>query len=162
MARSSGWRNDYGWNGVSGLINGFSTANALGFGNFTFLEAGTLMRTRGEVVVGIDGPTDGDKAAVAIGIMVVSEEVRVAGAASIPGPASEAEADWLWHSWVPLQAQASPLHGDLGVSARLTIDSKAMRKFKANKALVLVAETVHLSGTPTIDLSYGLRILTAI
>ncbi len=36
--------------------------------------AATFLRVRGEIVASIDGPTDGDKSATAVGIIVVTEE----------------------------------------------------------------------------------------
>ncbi len=89
-----------------------------------------------------------------------------AGAASIPNPASDLNADWLWHGFLLLQAQAGTGVGaSLNVMqsvARLTIDSKAMRKLRPTNSLLFAAHNTALGGTPTVDLIVAARCLKGI
>ena len=75
MARrfSSGRCTDYSWSGgsqIAAMASGTATALVV----VTFNTPLTLMRVRGEAVASIDGPVDGDKATVAAGLIVVTEE----------------------------------------------------------------------------------------
>ncbi len=78
----------------------------------------------------------------AVGIGIVSAEAFTAGAASIPGPFSQAEWDG-WMVWQPIQltfehfTSASALLS----SVQAVVDSKAMRKVGANEVAVFMAES---------------------
>jgi len=156
--RSSGRRNDYTWLGQS--INFALASDADNFQSLVIPnQAGTLVRTRGEITASIDGPTDGDKVLLSFGIMVMSDDQVAAGVAGMPKPFSDSDADWLWHAFMPLIAQAAPISITQG--ARLTVDSKAMRRFRQNDQFVLVVESTPLSGTPVTDVLGAIRILFA-
>ncbi len=158
MARSrgSGRKTDYTWSGNTFSQDAQGTAvtiNAL----TTINQAGTIVRNRGELLVSIDGPVDGDKAVAAFGLIIASDSQVAAGATAFPSPATDLDANWLWHSFATMLVQAA---GDDGtISTRLMIDSKAMRKVKQNDQLVLVADMVRESGTPTVDYAGGIRSL---
>ncbi len=162
--RRSGRGPDYDW--LSNTFSGsFASGGAAIGGVIGVATQLTLMRMRGAYVVSIDGPADGDKCNVGLGIIVASDEAVAAGVASIPSPVSDAADSWIWHQFVPLQAQAGT-----GVGASLNamsvvscgvIDSKAMRRLRIGDNLVLVMETISLAGAPAVDITGGYRALTA-
>ncbi len=123
-------------------------------------SAGTLVRSRGEIVLSIDGPADGDKHVVGVGLMVASDAQVAGGIAGFPSPIGATDADWFWHSFVPLQSQSATQDQALGDQvARVIIDSKAMRKVKQNDNLVIVFDGDQQSGTPVTDATFGVRFL---
>ena len=133
--RSRGRRTDYTWaGGVVGnaLASGAQALHTL----VTVGSASTLIRSRGEVVCSIDGPTDNDKVAVGFGLYIATPEQIAVGPTAAPGPISDTDAEWIWHGYALLIAQSA----DLGeqVVARLTIDSKAMRRVKQTQILAMV------------------------
>ena len=103
----------------------------------------------------IDGPTDGDQAVIAVGLIVVTEEQLATGVGAISDSAADLDAEWLWHGFLLLQAQAANL--EHGVVDRLTIDSKAMRRFKQTQSLAFVVSATSLSGTPATDVIIAVR-----
>ena len=159
MART-GRKTDYVWNGV-----GFGATLAAGgtlVQDITGLigNSGTLYRSRGELVASIDGPTDGDKVEIAMGIMRVTQEQLAVGATSIPSPRTDLDADWLWHGWILLMSQGvGELSGNVTMAQRLTIDSKAMRKFRQGESFAFVLKATNVAGTPAFDILAGIRVL---
>ena len=158
--RRSGRGLDYNWLGVCGLMNNVGTANVLGSNVITFSQAETLVRTRGEILVALDGPTDNDVKCVGIGIMIVTDAALAAGATAVPSPTDDLDAPWVWHQFVNLSAESATQTESLGTQvARYQIDSKAMRKVKASEAIIIVADGINGGGTPQADVSYGFRVL---
>ena len=92
------------------------------------------------------GAADSGKA-IGLGLMIASDDQLAAGATAFPGPLADADADWLWHSYM-LLATVTTTAGDnttAGV-ARIEVDSKAMRRVKQNDNLVFVAEPDNVGG----------------
>ena len=159
MAR--GRRSDYTWQGIATGVSGFSLASVgSGLqGVVGISTASMLVRVRGEIVASLDGPTDGDKTGIAMGLIRGTEEDIAIGVTAMPDLATDLDADWLWHGFVVLQAQAANL--EHGVVQRLTVDSKAMRKFRQGEQLIFVASNVNVTGTAATDLTFGFRALFA-
>ena len=123
----------------------------------------TVLRLVGEVVFtpNDSGIVAGDVCAIAVGVGIVSSDAITAGAASMPDPAGEADYPWLWwyqaHLMFP-QATAS-LQGLASVSARVAIESKAMRKVGPGQGVVMVAEYADVAGTPPCNVIGSARFL---
>ena len=165
MARSrqsGGRRPDYDWTGVCGLYNNVDETNTLGSGTVVFNAAGTLVRIRGEIVVALDAPTDGDSKCVAMGLIIASDAAVAAGAASLPSPIGSIDAEWIWHQWCILNAETGTQTDQTGGQfARYVIDTKAMRKVKSNQQLVMLIDGQNNAGTPPAEGAYGIRALLA-
>ncbi len=161
MARPvrSGRRADYAWNGGTFAFDGPAEANLISSLG-TFGESLTIRRLRGEVLCTIDGTADGDKKVVGIGIILATDAAVAAGATALPSPVIALDADWIWHGFFPMASQTGSSSPDLGAhNARLTIDSKAMRRVRSNQQLVVVVDGLNLSGTPVMDLVGAVRFL---
>ena len=106
------------------------------------LESTTIVRTRGVLSIrptsfGTDQAIDG-----AFGIGAVSDQAFAAGAASIPGPWTDA--DWGgWLVWIlfSMRFEVTTDVGRLIANQNQEINSKAMRKVKPNETVVVVAES---------------------
>ena len=121
-------------------------------------SSSTLLRTRGEVVASIDGPTDGDKTCVGMGLIVVTEEQTTVGVSAVPNPLSDLDAEWIWHGFLLLMAQGATEDSNVVTNAvRLTVDSKAMRKIKQTQDIVLITGLANQAGTPAVDIMFGIR-----
>ena len=118
--------------------------NAIGAGGafviFTATEAETILRMRGEVYLELDATASNEMVTMAIGIAVVSARAAAAGSASVPRPASEGSFPWLWHGWLIVSSGQEAAVNDNSLIARLTVDSKAMRKIKEDEVIVLALE----------------------
>ncbi len=160
MARRAGRRTDYTWQGSHGVLSLAATGSGIVTIN-TPSSSSTVTRSRGEVLAQIDGPVDNDQADVTCGLIVVTPEQLAAGATSIPDPFTDMDAEWIWHGFLLVQANAGTGVGAslnaLSVVARLTIDSKAMRRIKQNQSVVFVVKNTNLGGTPTVDVFVGCR-----
>ena len=106
-------------------------------------QESTIVRVRGILSVRSDQQVAVEGAAGAFGMIMVTDEAVAAGAASIPGPASDS-ADGGWFVWMPfvvppvVGAIASGTPGPTQVD--LVIDSRAMRKFPNGRQLAVVIE----------------------
>ncbi len=157
--RSSGRRTDYAWNGGSLLMNNLTATKVVG-GMVTVNQSSTLMRARGEIKAGLDGPTDGMVGAVGFGLIVGSDDQLAAGQTAFPSPVSDLDADWLWHGWILLHAFSATTNESFGAQhGTLSIDSKAMRKVRQNDQIILAAEVDVLSGSPAVDAVAAIRFL---
>ncbi len=162
MARGrSGRRADYSWNGLCGALENIGEANQL-VSIAIFAGAGTVMRTRGQVLVQFDGAADGNKKCVAAGLIIGTDAQVTAGPTAFSSPISNLDAEWLWHGFFPLMAQAATeVDAEGSKVMRLEVDSKAMRKVKQNEQMVLVVDGSNISGAPVADLAFGIRTLFA-
>ncbi len=160
--RRTGRKPDYEWEGGSFAINAIGAANQIQ-SPVSVLAPLTLMRTRGQILVGLEAtPAAGEQFAVAIGIIIGTDAQLTAGLTAFPNPATVLDAAWLWHQWVPLAAETAVMEqSDGGMVHRVIIDSKAMRKMKPNENIVVVAAGNVLAGAPTAFLIGGLRCLLA-
>ena len=161
MARNTrGRRTDYNWEAQTlgtGLL-GVATGSEVSQQVFTFVSAGTLMRVRGNVMSYLDasGSAAGDACVVAMGLLIVS-----AGATIVASPLDEGSAPWLWHQMLPLGAETAV--GNVGAPseiARVEVDSKAMRRVKADVAMSFLLEVQDVAGAPITNTVGGFRVLT--
>ena len=124
----------------------------------------TIVRIRGEVNVALTAAgaaVDGyDR--VGLGMAVVTEQAISVGITAVPGPLTDINWDgWMWH-WTGgfLSNTAFTLPSNEGPgSARIVIDSKAMRKFGEEMALVAVLETLGEVSAATLRTTWNTRVL---
>ena len=90
----------------------------------------------------------------------MSDEAIVAGGASLPSPVGSADYQWVWYDYVHLMDTSSTGAdpNSIGLTARVTIDSKAMRKVGPGSGVVLMAELVT-GEMASVSVIAGLRIL---
>ena len=129
-----------------------------------FVEAGTILRLIGEVVVvpQATGITDNDAANITMGVALVSSDAAELGATAMPDPDDEAQYDWLWWWTTTIDIPNASEFGGAASSARVPIASKAMRRFKPRSSLVVVAQYTDITGLPGINASVGLRFLRGV
>jgi len=124
----------------------------------------TVLRARGSFLFSGTANGAGDAGVAAIGLIVVQEAAATVGGVSVPGPANDINANWLWHQFVPMISNEVTAASDtaLGLFARVEMDSKAMRIVKPDQVVVLVIETVTGSGLAQQSVAGGLRILSGL
>ena len=161
--RTQGRRADYNWIGGTGQISSVAETNALGTGFVVIDTASTIVRVRGNLLASLDFVAVDERYVLGVGLIVVTDAAAVAGAASLPSPTDNADAEWLWHQFIPLATQTAAQTDSNGNQSRMVeIDSKAMRKVKTNSRLVMVADGVRQAGAPVCDVTYGFRMLLAV
>ena len=118
-------------------------------GAFTLSNPGideVIRRTRGVFVM--DANVSGQALFGAVGLCIVSDAAAAAGAASIPGPLTEASDDiWFLHHFL---AQARD-----EASGPVMLDSKAMRRGSEGTSIAWMFEN---SGVATVTVYAGLAI----
>ena len=105
----------------------------------------TLVRTRGQFSYKSDQQVANEEQIGAVGLAIVSETARGAGAASIPGPQTDSDWDG-WFYWSPLYASfslASAVGFAFDEAHTTVVDSKAMRKINDDEAVVFMVENNH-------------------
>ncbi len=108
-------------------------------------SGGTIVRTRGTLWVSSDQEAATEEPVGAFGMMVVREQARAAGIASLPTPVTEAFDDGFF---VHIYWQAG-MHRVSGVGItgtfwkRYDFDSKAQRKLTPDDAIVVTMENSH-------------------
>ncbi len=165
MVRRAGRRTDYVWSGLAAgaaVMGSITTGTAIQ-GIISFDLAGTLRRIRGEVQAMFTTAAAANSMKVlAVGLIMASSDAVVAGATAIPSPATDLKAPWVWHGFLLLARTATTEGQDsFMTSARLSIDSKAMRRVKPNEDLVFVMDPVDLVGTEGAQLQLAVRALIA-
>ncbi len=102
----------------------------------------TIVRSRGLLRVQPQTLTAGIEVNGAVGACVVTDQAFAAGAASIPGPWTNADWDgwFIWQEYSMRWDQATDVGRQIA-SIQYEIDSKAMRKVQANETVVLMAES---------------------
>ena len=115
---------------------------------FSADAAETLVRMRGMVTVTLDasGNAAGDMCIVGFGLIVVS-----AGATVAVSPVTDGNANWFWHTMIPLASEVLVDVVDSAqilASAREVIDNKAMRRLREVEDVVLVVENADVTGAP--------------
>jgi len=123
----------------------------------------TVLRSRGEILIVGNPNAAADNEVVAMGLAVVSDEAVAVGGAALPSPIASPDFDWFWFHYVLLQDLVSvvPTPDSIGMNARVTIDSKAMRKASPNHSVVLIAE-LATGEMSAVNMTAGLRILSSI
>jgi len=121
--------------------------------------AATFIRLRGLLDWFLVSSTSaGDGFFGAFGVGVVATPAFTAGAASLPGPITEADWDgWLYHTFVSIHEGSPDGPGNAG-DQRIEVDSKAMRKADGDMTLVAVLEIVEI-GTASASLFFDSRML---
>ena len=119
----------------------------------------TLLRTRGEVTVNIDGNlAPGVSAFIGVGLIIVPEGT---GTTNLWAPITDADAPWFWVSYYTLgyeEPVADVIGSPIFSSVRDKIDSKAMRIVK-NSEIQAVVENVTSQGALTVNVQLQARFL---
>jgi len=110
--------------------------------SFAFGEPATIVRTRGSLWVASDQSIASEFPFGALGMAVVTDQAFAAGAASIPAPYTESDADtfFLWESFATGLVFKSGVGTESQPWARTDFDSKAMRKVDDNSTAVVMLE----------------------
>ncbi len=107
----------------------------------------TVVRERGVAQATTDQVAASELVEGAIGFAIVSETAAAAGAASIPGPVTNADWDG-WYAWYGIQSQTFFLDATgflTNAGMLIQIDSKAMRKVNDSESLVVMVENASAS-----------------
>ena len=107
----------------------------------------TVRRTRGIVLVESDQDSINETFTGAIGMAVVTDLAIAAGAASIPGPVTDANDDG-WFVWQPFAGRGSQ---QTGGEWQAEFDSKAMRRIEEGYGVAVMVE----NASPT----FGLEVI---
>ena len=149
------------WSGLPGIVLTTGVDATLLGGSLAFTEAATIVRCRGDVVISLDSPTDGQELSVTFGLGVISTDAFAAGAASVPDPATDVGYPWLFWKSVDLQMFLANNNQSNEASLRFAVDTKAMRKMKGFQSLAWIVQSVRVAGTPVGIVNIGqLRVLT--
>ena len=150
--------------GLAGTVS-LSAAGAAVFGSGTQnLEDGeTAIRIRGELNVALTTSTsslDGFSECAA-GLCVVTENAAGVGVTAVPSPITDIAWDgWMWFwtgsMWSPIGTETGASGTD---SARIVIDSKAMRKWKNTDVIVGVFAVTSEVGTFVVQAVMNTRVL---
>ena len=152
------------WAGASAA--GFSSigvSTKVLIGSFTLSNPGideTILRTVGRFAVSSDQTAATEGALGAFGMIVVTDLALAAGAASIPGPVTDASDDG-WFLYVPI-AQENLLATAVGIirSVNYDFDSKAKRKVEDGRAVALMVE--NASAAFAFRFAHVIRLLSMI
>ncbi len=163
--RSGGRRTDYTWAHFGDLELsqdlGVSTA-VLGATEFIFGETQTLMRFRGRVGVYLDAGGADERVMILCGLTVLNGDNTNAPEIFNTGVVND-EASWIWQGSFWLHSGAGVLAPEeFGQFGSIEIDSKAMRKVKANEKLVFVFQApadLVSDQTGTFDLGWQVHFL---
>ena len=130
-------------------------------GSFTLSNPGideTILRTVGQLAVVSDQLAATEAQIGAFGFIPVTGLALAAGAASIPGPITDSNADWFFY--VPFANQfslASAASFAVVGSLNIPFDSKAKRKFNEATAIAVMVE--NSSATHGFNVAFVLRML---
>ncbi len=102
----------------------------------------TIVRTRGVVSFKSTQAAADAEVIGAYGMAIVSDQAFAAGAASIPGPFTDADWDgWFLWGGIALSLQFVDATGVYVEDRLLEVDSKAMRKVSDNETVVFMVES---------------------
>ncbi len=143
---------------ISALTTVAGTVKVGGALGFELLEpAATIVRTRGELVLGMATALDA-RMHGAFGLINVSADATAVGITALPGPLTDGELDW--HVWVPLNLWSVDAAEDAaGILQNRIIpfDSRGMRKIKSGSTVVGILEIVSDTAGVVIDGSFSAR-----
>ena len=118
----------------------------------------TVRRTRGRFSVHSDQAVGGEPQLGALGWIVVNDLAVAAGAASIPGPVTDASDDG-WFVWEPFASFGfNGTVGDL-FDRSYAVDSKAMRRVQEGFTIALMVENANVA--TGLNISCGFSVLTS-
>ena len=135
-------------------FQGLGTGETLGSVSVGAQTSGgvTHIRTRGNAFVRLVAGAASDSQLVGIGIGITDVDAFTAGSASLPGPLTDPDEDWLWHHLFPMgPAVGAEAQTDQGTFMFVEIDSKAKRILKPGDVIYLKAEGIITAGAPTAD-----------
>ena len=125
---------------------------------FTLSNTGiseTVRRTRGRLWISSDQSAAPEEQFGAFGLVVVNDLALAAGAASIPGPVTDASDDG-WFVWLPfLQNSALGLGAPFGYG--YDFDSKGMRTIDDGFGIAVMVENSH--ATEGLNFAMGMSLL---
>ena len=123
----------------------------------------TIIRIRGELNMALDttGAVLEGFPLLAAGLAIVSENAAGVGVTAIPSPYTDKHWDgWMWHwSGSMYTVTTAPTDAEGCAVARIVIDNKSMRKFKASDTLVGVIEAGSEVGTAQLQAVLNTRLL---
>ena len=161
LKRSTDW--SLGIIPVGGTV--VPAASKLVVGTFTSatlatLVPATVIRVRGMMNVYSDQVAATEHQVGAMGFGFVNEVAATLGITGLPGPSTDALWDgWFVHQFITQRFHFADNTGLLPyMGTQYVIDSKAMRKFESDEALVVVVENTSL--TQGFEVQLGCRILT--
>jgi len=144
-----------------------TTASLVGLGAVPLIEGVTVVRIRGELVIGLVSATAvGDGFIGAFGIGDVAVPAFTAGIGSVPTPIAEADDDnWLYHRFFSCLAMSSA--GETWANGvtnalRIEVDSKAMRKQGTDRVLYAAIEVSEVATAAVLDVTFDSRVLDMI
>ena len=114
------------------------------FATFALANPGigeTVRRTRGQFYIASDQGSVIETQQAAMGMIVVNDLALAAGAASIPGPATDANDDG-WFVWMGLLARQGLSASTLSSQNNFFFDSKAMRKVQQGFGIAVMFENI--------------------
>ena len=133
----------------------------LATGSVAFGIPGTILRVRGQLraTLGTSGLTALDACNIVLGLALLSTDAVDAGVGSVPDPAAEGEYPWLWYEQMMFRSSGGSAL-EVGATIVMTLDTKAMRKFKPGESLTLVGQYVNTAGNPLVHFDAGrMRVL---
>ncbi len=159
--RRSGKKIDFvHWTGFAALFGG-QAAGTIGVSIFAALhEPETLLRLRGNMIAWVDGSlAPGVNAHIGVGFILVPEGT---GSTVLWSPISDSNAPWFWYTkfFVGYEEMVTDvIDVPLLTAYRETIDSKAMRRARADVEVQLVLENVTVNGALSVNASVVGRVL---
>ena len=165
--RKSSW--DLGPGGTADTEFTASGSAIVASGAVSLLDGTTIVRIRGEILAYLTSANAaGNGFRVGVGVLLTEADAFSIGITAIPTPLADMDhEDWVWHNVIGLRASAPINTGaiaseDVGgmnaSSIRIEVDTHAMRKFDADKLLVIVAEVVEV-GTAVMRVGGETRML---
>ena len=107
----------------------------------------TIVRTRGMIQAISDQEVAAESPFGAFGIAIVSAQALAVGVTAIPTPYTDADSDlWFVHGYWAAPLGFGDATGFANISQRVDFDSKAMRKFSEDEAVVMVIENATVVG----------------
>ncbi len=158
--RRSGRRPDYSWSGQS-FVHAAMGTTTVATSLFTIGLASTIVRFRGRLrgYLNTAAAADSEKL-LACGLILLNADTAAAGAASMPEPLSDRDADWIWTDFLTM-ATVDTTEGSGGGMQfdTIVLDNKSMRRARPSEVVVFVCQPVDLGGTETATVFGGLSML---
>ncbi len=140
--RRSGRRTDYTWlnTGDVELAQDLTTSvGTFGSSSLVATAAQTVTRLRGRIGVYLDAAAADESAMILVGIGIFDADQVVAGAAPELFAGGIDDGSWMWQGALYVHSGVGVVAGsEEGQFDRIDIDSKAMRRMKANESIALV------------------------
>ncbi len=107
----------------------------------------TVLRIRGMFSWQNDQASASEVNVGAIGIIRVEEPAATVGISAIPVPGTDADSDWIWHSYFADKYEFQTAAGfDPRKMNQIVVDSKAMRRINGEQRFVIVIENQAAQG----------------